>query len=547
MSHEADAAQPQPATDIALAAARIEAALTLAEKSSALWALPANVRYETLGALPASLVAALIESAPEQNLALLANVPAAKFVQMTALGSAAQGRAWLERAVGTGTLAGAILPSLMTASSLAEMLLTAPDVRRILPRLLNFERAERWRQLLTTNEYHKSIDDLLMADAPELLRKASFKDKDVRAILESLLDFVPELYLETVRLAMERAQYAADHADELEDLTAAPFGLPDAVSPPVNGHAPDAAASSSPSNPLADLLPEGGDPVFALVTAGLSDARKAKLEEQLRFLLRQEIVATGSFGQDDMTRAAGRVLFYLRAGLETLGTDMAEVTRALETRDLHEISALGARTAENYRQKALSLSGQRDWLDGRQRQFLDALKTPEAGLHPTTREPVLWLAGKPKQERAEWHPTPLPEAAQRLADIAAWAALARAAFGTAERTHAIFGTAKTRTFDEALRRTVIALCLFRRWEPELVRPAEDFAAFRRQYGAGKKNGADAARQIVLEALDATPDAAWKPSDAKARARELLLRAVTELEAMPSSDAPASRRNGHEGD
>ncbi len=208
---------------------------------------------------------------------------------------------------------------------------------------------------------------------------------------------------------------------------------------------------------------------------------------------------------------------------------------------LNEISAIGARLAESYRQKALALSGLRDWLDGRQKQFLDAMKQPEAGVHPETREPVLYLAGRAKQERSEWHPTPLAEVQANLSDIAAWGALARAAFGTADRMHTIYSTAKTRTWEEALRRTVLALVLYRRWEPELIRPAEDYAAFRRQYGTGKKNGIDEARQIVLDALDATPDAAWKPSDAKARARELLLRAVGEIETMPLPSLSLGRK------
>ena len=286
--------------------------------------------------------------------------------------------------------------------------------------------------------------------------------------------------------------------------------------------------------------------MFALATAGLTSARKALMEDQLKNLLRSEIVATGSFAQADMERAAGRVLFYLRVGLESFGPSVEDATRALEARHLNEISALGARAAEEYRQRALGLSGLRDWLDGKQRQFLDALKQPEAGMHPQTREPVLWLAGRPKQERPEWPPTPLAEVTERLNDIAAWGALARAAFGTPERVHAIFSTAKTRTWDEALRRTVVALALYRRWEPELVRPAEDFAAFRRRYGTGTQNGVDAVRQIVLDALDSTPDDAWKPHDAKARARDLLLRAVRELETMPPPAAPGhangSRKN-----
>jgi len=108
-------------------------------------------------------------------------------------------------------------------------------------------------------------------------------------------------------------------------------------------------------------------------------------------------------------------------------------------------------------------------------------------------------------------------------------------FGTPERVHTIFNTAKTRNAGEALRRTIVALSIYRRWEPELVRPAEDFADFERQFGRGKPRNLDPVRQIVLEALDQTPDASWKPSDAKARAREILLRTVDDIEAHKLED------------
>lgn len=536
----------EPFHDIAVSVARIEAAPTLAEKGRLLRALTPEARHQTLGALPAPVVAALIEGDPEQNTALIANLPAEKYRQVINLGTPAQGRAWLERAVGSGTLAGAILPSLMTASDLADMLITDPSVRRALPRLLNFERAERWRQLLTTNEWHKNIDELLMADTTELLKKAQIKNKAVRDVLLSLLDFVPELYLEIINLARDRAVRMDEHTDELEDITTMPFGIPELAgsgASPLGGGTRDLEA---PISPLADLIPEGGDPVFALATAGLGASRKAILEDQLKVLLRDEIVATASFATADMQRAAGRVLFYLRAGLESFGPTLGDATHALDTRPLSEISAIGARLAESYRQRALALSGLRDWLDVRQRQFLDAMKQPEAGVDAQTREPVLYLADRAKQERPEWPPTPLSEVVARLDDIAGWGPLARAAFGSADRMHTIYTTSKARTWDEALRRTVLALVLYRRWEPELIRPAEDYAAFRRQYGTGKKNGIDEARQIILDALDATPNAAWKPSDAKSRARELLLRAVGEIETLPLPPAAPSRRSVQSG-
>jgi hypothetical protein len=532
----------EPLHDLAVSVARIDAAPTLAEKSRLLWEMPADARHQTLGALPAPVVAALIEGDPEQNTALIANLPAAKYRQVINLGTPAQGRAWLERAVGSGTLAGSILPSLMTASDLSDMLVTDPGVRRALPRLLNFERAERWRQLLTTNEWHKNIDELLMADTDELLKRVSIRNPSVKAVLQSLLDYVPELYLEVVNLARDRAARMDEHESELEDITTMPFGLPELLTPPA---APGSGVrdSEAPVSPLADLIPEGGDPVFALATAGLSAARKAVLEEQLKTLLRDEIVATASFATADMQRAAGRVLFYLRAGLESFGPTLGDATQALETHQLGEISAIGARLAESYRQKALSFAGLRDWLDARQKQFLDAMRLPEAGVDLQTREPVLYLASRLKQDRADWTPTPLAEVQTRLADIGAWGPLSRAAFGSVERMHTIYGTNRTRTWDEALRRTVLALVLYRRWEPELIRPTEDYAAFRRQYGTGKKNGIDAARQIILDALEATPNDAWKPSDAKARARELLLRGISEIETMPLPGAETPKRNG----
>ncbi len=531
----------EPVHDIAVSVARIDAAPTLAEKSRLLWEMPSDVRHQTLGALPAPVVAALIEGDPEQNTALIASLPAAKYRQVINLGTPTQGRAWLERAVGSGTLAGSILPSLMTGSDLADMLVTDPGVRRALPRLLNFERAERWRQLLTTNEWHKNIDELLMADTDELLKRVSIRNESVKAVLQSLLDYVPELYLEVINLARDRAARMDEHEGELEDITTMPFGLPELL--PAAADGAGTRDADAPVSPLADLIPEGGDPVFALATAGLSAARKAVLEDQLKTLLRDEIVATASFAAADMQRAAGRVLFYLRAGLESFGPTLGDATQALETKQLSEISAIGTRLAESYRQKALSFAGLRDWLDAKQKSFLDAMRLPEAGVDPETREPVLYLAARAKQDRADWTPTPLPEVQSRLADIGAWGPLARAAFGTVERMHLIYGTNRTRTWDEAVRRTVLALVLYRRWEPELIRPTEDYAAFRRQYGQGKKNGLDEARQIVLDALDATPNAAWKPSDAKTRARDLLLRAVGEIETMPLPGQEAPKRRG----
>jgi len=533
----------EPLHDIEVRVARVDAAPTLAEKSRLLWEMPADARHQTLGALPAPVVAAIIEGDPEQNTALIANLPAAKYRQVINLGTPAQGRAWLEKAVGSGTLAGSILPSLMTGSDLADMLVTDPGVRRALPRLLNFERAERWRQLLTTNEWHKNIDELLMADTDELLNRVSIRNQSVKAVLQSLLDYVPELYLEVMNLARDRAARMDEHESELEDMTSMPFGLPSLLNPQVAAGA-GVRNADLPVSPLADLIPEGGDPVFALATAGLSAARKAVLEEQLKTLLRDEIVATAAFATADMQRAAGRVLFYLRAGLESFGPTLGDATQALETKQLSDISAIGTRLAESYRQKALSYAGMRDWLDAKQKQLLEALRLPEAGVDPETREPVLYLAARPKQDRADWTPTPLPEIQTRLADIGAWGPLARAAFGTAERMHLIYGTNRTRTWDEAVRRTVLALTLYRRWEPELIRPIEDYAAFRRQYGVGKKTGLDEARQIILDALDATPTAAWKPSDAKTRARELLLRAVGEIETMPPPGQETPKRRGN---
>ena len=174
----------EPVHDTAVSVARIDAAPTLAEKSRLLWEMLPDARHQTLGSLPAPVVAALIEGDPEQNTALIANLPAAKYRQVINLGTPAQGRAWLERAVGSGTLAGSILPSLMTGSDLADMLVTDPGVRRALPRLLNFERAERWRQLLTTNEWHKNIDELLMADTDEILNRVSIHNESVKAVLQ---------------------------------------------------------------------------------------------------------------------------------------------------------------------------------------------------------------------------------------------------------------------------------------------------------------------------------------------------------------------------
>jgi hypothetical protein len=513
--------------EIATTAARIESAVTLAEKSEALWAMNRDVRHDVLGTLPAQLVATLIETDPERNTALLGSVPAAKFQQIINLGTPTQGRQWMERAVESGQLAATFLPSLLNARDLSMMLLTSAEVRRALPKLLNFDRASRWQNLMTPSEWHQNFDNLLISDTEELLEKASFKNKSVKAVLRSVLDYVPELYLETIRQALDRAKHAEDYPDELEDITTAPFAIPEINAEWIVQSTSAAIDQSADSSPTADALPEGGDPILALATIGLPAERRKFLEDELKQLLREEIIATASFAQQAMERAGGRVLFYLRAGLAALGSDIADATKALASQDLHAISTIGARTAEGYRQKALALAGLRDWLDSRQKQFLEAMKTPEAGLHPETREPVFWLASKPKQDRADWHPTPLSEISDRLSEISVWGPLARAVFGSPERIHAIFMSAKTRTSTEALRRTIVALALFGRWEPELVRPEEDYQDFYRRFPIG--SSLDSVRHTVLDALESSPDDLWKPSDAKSRAREMLLKTIDDLE------------------
>src|SRR5579872_859481 len=67
--------------EITATAARIESAATIAEKSNVLWAMPRELRHEVLGTLDPTLVAALIQNNPEQNLALLGSVPSSKFHQ----------------------------------------------------------------------------------------------------------------------------------------------------------------------------------------------------------------------------------------------------------------------------------------------------------------------------------------------------------------------------------------------------------------------------------------------------------------------------------
>lgn len=524
--------------EIATTVAHIDSALTPLEKSKALWAMPRDLRHEVLGALPAATVAALIESDIESNNALLGSVPAAKFQQIINLGTPTQGRQWMERAVESGQLAATFLPSLLNARDLAMMLLTSAEVRRSLPKLLNFDRASRWQNLMTPSEWHQNFDNLLISDTEELLEKASFKNKSVKAVMRSVLDYVPELYLETIRQALDRAKHAEDYPDELEDITSVPFSLPEINQEWLASPATPASGQAPEDSPIADVLPQDGDPILALATIGLPKDRKLALEQELKQLLREEIISTGSFAQQAMDRAGGRVLFYLRAGLATLGNDIADATRALEVQDLHAISTIGARTAEGYRQKALSLAGMREWLDGRQKQFLEAMKTPEAGLHPITKEPVFWLAAKPKQERAEWHPTPLTEVSDRLTDIGTWGPLARAVYGTPERFHTILTTAKTRTAEEALRRTIVALVLFRRWEPELVRPEEDYQDFYKRYPAGRN--LDSVRETVLDALESSPDDLWKPSDAKTRARTMLLKTIDDLETNRPSPGQSRR-------
>jgi hypothetical protein len=134
----------------------------------------------------------------------------------------------------------------------------------------------------------------------------------------------------------------------------------------------------------------------------------------------------------------------------------------------------------------------------------------------------------------------LSDVEAKLNDIAAWSSLARAAFGTPSRVQSILAAAKTHTFEEAMRQTVVALCLYHRWEPELVHAGEDFAEFRKEFL--DKGQLDKARHLIDDALDATPLEAWRPSDAKSKARDLFMRVIEQMEKpAPSTNKRKSSR------
>jgi hypothetical protein len=156
------------------------------------------------------------------------------------------------------------------------------------------------------------------------------------------------------------------------------------------------------------------------------------------------------------------------------------------------------------------------------------MNTLEPGVDPQSGEPALYLPTRANQPRDDWQPMLLTDIADKLGEITAWSGLARAAFGTPARVQSIFAGLKTKTAEEAVRRTIVALCLYRRWEPELVNPAEDLPAFRRQF-ADDLGRLEPARHVVMQALDATPMTAWKPADAKERARTMLMAAIDQMQ------------------
>ena len=169
---------------------RINEAGDLPEKAERLWSLPTQERHAALGALDPETIAALIETNPSENTALLGNLPSEKFTEIVNLGSPEQGCHWLARAVSTRMLAAQMLPALLSSRDLMLMLMTSVEYRMSLSGLLNFRRAEEMRSLLHPLEWKNSIDDLLLADAEELLRKAPIRERSVRfdpAILDRFL------------------------------------------------------------------------------------------------------------------------------------------------------------------------------------------------------------------------------------------------------------------------------------------------------------------------------------------------------------------------
>jgi hypothetical protein len=438
------------AAEPGLAARAVNVAPTLEQKTTLLWAMDDRQRREALEWVPPALVGALVQNLEDDNRYLLGDISLEQFRALLDLCSPERKYYWIVTALSFTDARANALPLLLTTRELAEIFLTRAEFEEHVRALGDFPLED---MRLPPEAMVDPAQALLDLFGPEkLLVQFPVPEPTLAHVLQTILDYDPDRYVDLVREGLRGLDYAENHPHEWEALTEDPILL-EALEAPDTEPAEEALPADGP--PLA-LVPIGAPPL-ARLAAALPPARREQVGRELQYLyVRQAVAEGGSFARQDLERVARSVEAYLLLGLQAeSGEDPAREAAVLGSRPLNKISQSGARVVERLRQVALRLAPLEKVLSAEQRALVRSLSRPRLTIGADGSPRIQLLPAGTLPEEAD-----VPTATAMLHEIGAWTAAARA-LGLARVEKAL---AEGATVDGLLEELALAAALYGRVE-----------------------------------------------------------------------------------
>lgn len=458
------------AAEPGIAARAVNAAPTLEQKTSLLWAMEDRQRRAALDQVPPALVGALVQNLEEDNRYLLGDLSLEQFRALLQLCSPERKYYWITTALSFTDARANALPLLLTTQELVEILLTRVEFEEHLRALGDYPVEDLRLAPDLLADPAQALVDLMGPEA--LLRQFPVADPGLEQVLQTLLDYDPDRYVDLIRAGLRAADYQENHPLEWETLTEEPVLLD--TLPRVELFSGATAAEEAlvaDGVPLA-LLPVTAGPLALLVHA-LPPARRQQVADEMQYLyIRQAVAEGGSFHRADLERVARSVEAYLLLGLQAeSGGNASREADVLAARPLHKISESGARLVESLRQVALRLRPLEAVLDPDQRAVVRSLAQPRLTVARDGTPRVVLLPGARLPAEVDF-----PTAALLLQEVAGWSTMARA-MGLERTEQALRALGSLETLQEEL---AVGAVVYGRVEPGLTEP-EDRARFAKGY------------------------------------------------------------------
>ena len=443
----------------ALAARAVSAAPTLAAKTRLLWAMEDRQRRDVLEAVPPALVGVLVQNLEDDNRYLLGDLSCEQFEALLDLCSPERRFYWIATALSFTDARANALPLLLPTRELVELFLTRPGFEEHLRQIGDYAVEDlRIPPEMLLNPPQALID---FFGNENFLRLFPLQDEELARVVQLILDFNPDRYVDIIREGLRGSDYVENHPLEWETLTEDPVLL----------ERLDRTGSQSESQPIERESRDPYGPPLALVpvsasrlvrlAAGLTPAVRAQVSEELQYLfIRQAVAEGGSFLLSDLRRVGRSVEAYLLLGLEAEGSgDAAGAARLLGARPLHRIVQSGARVVESLRQVALRVAPLERVLDPSQRAVVRSLRHPRLTIGAGGDPEIVLLPGEHLPESAG-----ITTAADLLRAIAQWTEVARA-MGLDRTEHALRDVVSV---EALLERLALGAVLYARIEPGLA-------------------------------------------------------------------------------